>query len=77
MAGKKIELAEVPKVLLDAAVLLVFGMPALIASYIWQAISAGWAFGEWAFNPESFHKRYGGKATTDELLNNLRDTLKR
>lgn len=60
MAGKKIEWAEVPKVLLDAAVLLVFGLPAMVASYIWQAMSAGWAFGEWAFSPDSFHKRFGG-----------------
>lgn len=77
MAVKKIDWAEVPKVLLDAVMLLVFGTPAMVASYIWQAMSAGWAFGEWAFSPDSFHSRYGGKAKTDELLGNLRDTFKR
>lgn len=76
MTSKKIDLAEVPKVLLDAAMMLVFGLPAMVASYIWQAMCAGWAFGEWAFNPDSFHKRYGGKVTTDEMLRNLRATFK-
>lgn len=76
MAGKKIDWAEVPKVLLDAVILLVFGTPALIASYIWQAVTAGWAFGEWAFDPEAFHRRYGGSDKTKELLQQLRDAVK-
>lgn len=77
MASKKIDWAEVAKTLLDAAMLLVFGFPAMVASYIWQAMSAGWAFGELAFSPDSFHARYGGKADTEKLIGSLRDTFKR
>ncbi len=76
MAGKKIDWSEVPKVLLDAVMLLVFGTPALIASYIWQSVMAGWAFGEWSFDPESFYRRYGGRDKTKELLQQLRDEVR-
>jgi len=76
MTTKKVEWAMVPKVLLDATMLLVFGIPAFIASYIWQAMSAGWAFGEWAFDPDSFHRRYGDGDTIKEILQQLRDVVK-
>lgn len=71
MAVEKINWAGISKVLLDASVLFVFGTPAIIASYIWQAVNAGWAFGEWAFDPESFDRRYGGCDKTKELLREL------
>jgi len=65
---------NVPKVLLDACALLVFGFPAAVAGYIWCAIQAGWCAGEWAFDPGSFHRRYGGKEEMDAKLKSLRDT---
>ena len=71
---KKFSWWNVPKVLLDAVALVVFGLPAAMASYIWCAISAGWVFGEWSFDPGAFHRRYGGKDKIDAQIKSLRDT---
>ena len=67
---------DIPKVLIDAAALVVLGLPAALAGYLWCAICAGWVAGEWAFDPGAFHRRYGGKEQMKAQIQSLRDTWK-
>lgn len=44
---------------LNVAVTLTVFLPVVGASYLWQAAQVGWAYGEWAYDPDAFEKRYG------------------
>lgn len=46
-------------VFVDFPLLLVIGIPIAIVAYLWMHVKAGWALGEFSFDPGAFMRRYG------------------
>lgn len=49
------------KLIVDFLFLLVVGLPAALAGYLWMHIRAGWALGEYLFDKDTFMRIYGKK----------------